>query len=320
MTNPISRRTALIAGASLTTGLTTGLATSAALAASTKLSRRRRSFDLELPVDNVTAYLKMRASLETQDVFYWFTGRLDLAVPGEAVQPIVNVESLILRRTERIGDLAWNVIDWEAALYRHPQSGAYLVNGDELLNPATQKPVKPFHYREGPVRFRFTDEEPRIVGSRDILPRTGKPFHYDWKIVAGDLWMNKSSYIKAPNWLAPEKYPRASSGPSVIVATHSTLKARLADVENPRMASVPTDFSYAATSSWLPWMEMGQSPGHVIWAEAGKKLFSLDEAPAEQLAMLHQVHPQWFERPDPWPQFTNLFLQYAERNPLLAGG
>lgn len=311
MTTPITRRQAIAAGASLAAGAVA--AADAISAGSSAAHGPRRKLDLDTPVDNVTAYLKMRASLATQDVFYWFTGRLDLAVPGEAVKPLINVESLILRRSERVGDLAWNVTDWEAALYRHPETGVYLEDGAELLNPASGRMVKPFHYHEGPVRFRFTDEEPRIVGSRDILPRTGKPFHYAWKVVAGDLWMTKSSYIKAPNWLDPAKYPQASSGPSVVVATHSALRARLADVENPKLASVPTDFSYTATSSWLPWMEMGQAPGHVIWAESGKKLFSIDEAPPEQIAMLRRVHPQWFARPEPWPQFTNMYLQYAQR-------
>jgi hypothetical protein len=287
---------------------TTAAANGAAVQAAS--ASRRRAFDLTQPVDNVTAYLKLRASIETQDVYFWFTGRLDLAIPGERILPIIEVESLILRRTERVGDLAWNVTDWEAALYRDPASGAYLEEGATLLNPWTGARLKPFHYREGPVRFRFTDQEPRIVGSRDVMPSTGKPFNYPWRVVAGDLYMTKSSYIRAPNWLQPADWPAESSGKDVVVATHSTLKGRLADIENPRLASVPADFSYTATSGWLPWMLMGQAPGHVVWAESGKKLFSLDEAQPAHVAMLRKVHPQWFDRPEPWPEFTNMYLQY----------
>ena len=58
---------------------------------------------------------------------------------------------------------------------------------------------------------------------------------------------------------------------------------------------------------------MGATPGHVVWAESGKKLFSLDEAPADQVERLRQVHPSWFGRPEPWPEFTNMYLQYKER-------
>jgi hypothetical protein len=169
------------------------------------------------------------------------------------------------------------------------------------------------------VRFRFTDREPRIIGSRDVMPNTGKPFAYPWRIVAGDLYMTKSSYIRAPNWLQPADWPLESSGREIIVAAHSTLKAPLAEIENPRVASARTDFFYTATSGWLPWMLMGETPGHVIWAESGRKLLSLDDAPAEQVAMLRRVHPQWFGRPEPWPEFTNMYMQYkAARKPATA--
>jgi hypothetical protein len=134
------------------------------------------------------------------------------------------------------------------------------------------------------------------------------------------LSMTKSSYIRAPNWLQPDAWPLESSGSEIIVATHSALQGRLADVENPRIGSVATQFAYTATSGWLPWMLMGQTPGHVIWAEAGRKLMSLDEAPPAQVEMLRRVHPQWFARPEPWPEFTNMYLQYREqRRPAAAG-
>ncbi len=311
MTKPVSRRSALLLGASGAVAVA-----DAAAAGAARKTRAMRALDFSNPVDNVTAYLKLRASTQTQDVFMWFTGRLDLVVPGEPVMPIVNVESLILRRTERVGDLAWNVIDWEAALYRHAETGEYLDDGVEIVNPYTKRKVKPLNYREGPVRFRFSDREPRIIGSRDVMPNTGKPFNYPAKIVHGDLWMTKSSYIKAPNWLQPADWPLESSGKDIIVATHSSLKAPLDEVQSLNVPSVRSEFAYTATSGWLPWMLMGQTPGFVVWAESGKKLLSIDEAPAEQVARLRKVHPQFFLRPEPWPEFTNMYMQYkAARSP-----
>lgn len=269
--------------------------------------------DLTTPAGNVTAYLKLRASTVTRDVYFWFTGTLDLAVAGEPIRPIVQVESLILRRTERLGERIWNVIDWEAALYRDLATGEYLEPDAEIVNPHTGRKVRPLHYREGPVRFRFTEREPRILGSRDVMPDTGKPFAYPWRIVAGDLYMTKSSYIRVPHWLQPDAWPLESSGSEINVATHSTLKAPLAMIEDAGIDCAPSDFAYTATSGWLPWMLMGQTPGHVVWAESGRKLLSLDEAPAAQLAMLRRIHPQWFARPEPWPDFTNMYLQYREQ-------
>ncbi len=310
MIQRFSRRIA-VAGAGL--AALAGVAVPAASATAATRTPRRMPLDLATPVGNVTAYLKLRASIETQDVFFWFSGRLDLAVAGEPVRPVIDVSTLILRRTERVGDLAWNVIDWEASLYRHLDGGSWLEPDEEIVNPHSGRKVRPLNYREGPVRFRFTDQEPRILGSRDVMPKTGKPFGYPWKVVDGDLYMLKSSYIRAPNWLQPVDWPLESSGKDIVVATHSSLKGKLADVENPRVASARADFAYAATSGWLPWMQMGATPGFVMWAESGKKLFSLDEAPAEQVERLRRVHPSWFGRPEPWPEFTNMYFQYKER-------
>lgn len=296
-------------------GMTAALAASTlATSASSKSMGRRAPLDLTTPAGNVTAYLKLRAAIDTRDVFMWFTGRLDLIVPGEPVRPIIEVESLILRRTELLGPKMWNVTDWEAALYRPLGENRYLEPGESIRNPHTGRDVTPRHYTEGPVRFRFSEQEPRIVGSRDILPKTGKPFSYPWRVVNDDLWMTKSSYIRAPNWLSPEEFPEESSGKEIIVASHSSLRGSLAEIEDPQVTTVRSDFAYTATSGWLPWMKMGSTPGMVSWAESGKKLLKLEEAPAEQLTMLRRIHPQWFARPEPWPEFTNMYLQYKSRS------
>ncbi len=149
-----------------------------------------------------------------------------------------------------------------------------------------------------------------MSGSRDVLPRTGKPFNYPWRTVGDTLVMTKATYIDVPHFLAVDEFPGASSGPRLRVASHSTLTSNLTDLADTRMASVPAVFSYTALSSWLPWMGMGQTPGHVLWAESGRKLAGLDDAPGDLLAALRRVHPAWFQRPEPWPEFTNMFLQW----------
>ena len=93
----------------------------------------------------------------------------------------------------------------------------------------------------------------------------------------------------------------------------SSLRGTLAEVENPSIDAVRSDFSYTATSGWLPWMKMGAAPGFVSWAESGRKLLALEEAPPEQLAALRRHHADWFSRPEPWPEFTNMYLQYKAR-------
>ena len=84
-TDPLTRREALAFAMTAS-----GLAAAPTLAAGAAGPRRREPLDLATPAGNVTAYLKLRASLDTRDVFMWFTGRLDLVVPGEPVRPIID--------------------------------------------------------------------------------------------------------------------------------------------------------------------------------------------------------------------------------------
>ena len=255
----------------------------------------------------------MRASLESQDVYFWFTGGLDLAVPGEAIRPVINVETTILRRTRRLAEHTWHVTDWEASIYRDVESDEVV---DEVRNPVTGDKVQPFHYREGPVTFEYSAErQPRLVGLPTPFEEKTEPFHQRWRRAGDDLWMVKEMYIWGiPQWLDIKQFPEETPKTPINVSSITTMKSNLRDVLDPAQASVPTEYFYQATSDWLPWMKMGQRPGFVVWHEAGKKIFSLDDVPARARAAIERIHPQWFTRPVPWEEFTNMFFLYRQQH------
>lgn len=270
------------------------------------------SLDLARPADNLTAWMKMRGSLEGQDVYFWFTGGLDVAIPGEPIRPFVTVESLILRRTQRVAAHSFHVTDWEASFYRHPDTGEVV---DEIRNPVTGNLVRPLHYREGPVTFEYTPErQPRLVGLPTPFAESKEPFRQPWRVAGDTLWMTKASYIWGrPQWLDIKTFPEETPATPLSVSSMSVMESRLSDVLDPLQSSVATGYSYQATSDWLPWMKLGQRAGFVVWRENGKKLFSLNELPPGSLAALERLHPVWFTRPVPWEGFTNLFFQYRDQ-------
>jgi hypothetical protein len=284
----------------------------AATAAGAPLRSPPLDLDLDRPADNLLAWMKMRASLEGQDVYFWFTGTLDMAVPGEAIRPIVTVETLILRRSVPRGDGVWHVTDWEASLYRDAVTGAI---ADELRNPVTGATVRPMHYREGPVTFEYrADAQPQLVGLPTPFERKAAPFRQPWRVVGDDLWMVKDFYIFGQKqWLDIDEFPAETPATPLNVSSIATMHASLAEVLDPSVASTRTRYFYQATSDFLPWMQMGQRPGFVVWHEAGKKLFSLAELPVATRDDLQRIHPVWFNRPVPWEGFTNMYSQYRDR-------
>lgn len=282
-----------------------------ALAASSSPKRERLGLDLDKPLDNVSAYMKMRATIESGEVMFWYGGVLDLCVVGEAMRPLVSYETLVRRRVARQGPAEWLMTDWEGTFYRDFVTGEPIKN---LLNPITNETVQVLDYLEGPVTFRYTEMEPRIIGSRDVLKKEGKPFHYPWRVAGDDIWMSKSGYIKTAAFLDPVKWPRASSGPDLHVSQTSVLNSKLSEVEDPNVATVDAYYSYEAASSWLPWLLMGQTPGYLIWHASGKKIRAFDEAPPELIANMQKIHPVMFEK-DPWKDYTSVFLMYRDQRP-----
>ena len=293
-------------------GVLGGSVVASALPAAPLLPPAALQLDLEKPEDNLTAWMKMRGSLESQDVYFWFTGGLDLAVPGQAIRPIVNVETTILRRTQRLAANTWHVTDWEASIYRNPDSDEIV---DQVRNPVTGKMVQPFHYREGPVTLEYSAEhQPRLVGLPTPFEEKTEPFHQRWRQAGDDLWMVKEIYIWGmPQWLDIKQFRDETPETPINVSSITTMKSSLRDVLDPALASVPTEYFYQATSDWLPWMKMGQRPGFVVWHEAGKKIFSLDDVPSGTRAAIEAIHPQWLNRPVPWEEFTNMFFLYRQQ-------
>lgn len=289
---------------------TAGAAAAAAvLPAVAPASAPRLALDLETPEGNLTAWMKIRASAETQDVYLWFTGTLDLAVPGEPIRPIVDVDTILLRRVQRLGAHRYHATDWEASVYRHHGTGEV---ADEVENPVTKQKVRPLHYREGPVTFEYTAErQPRLVGLPTPFEEKDEPFRQPYRVVGDDIWMTKELYIFGlKQWLDRREFPAETPATPLNVSSIATMKSRLSDVLDPAQAAVHTEYFYQATSDPLPWMLMGATPGFVVWREAGRKFRTLDEAPAATLAAVERIHPEWLRRPVPWEGFVNMYSMY----------
>jgi hypothetical protein len=67
---------------------------------------------------------------------------------------------------------------------------------------------------------------------------------------------------------------------------------------DPKRSSAPCEYSYAALTSWRPWMEMGSVPGHTAENGRGAKIESLDRLPDSIRRLTERTHPDVLEHPD----------------------
>ena len=267
------------------------------------------SFDFSKPRDNLTAYLKLQSSLANEDVWQWFTGKLDLAVPGQEIVPLIAYDSLVRRRSEKIDDGIYHVTSWEATFYKDLETGEF---ADELFNPLAERMIRPYHYREGPTKFLFSENQPRLLTGRDVLPKDGKPFLLPWTVAGNDVWVSRENFIKAPHPMDKEVWTLEAAGDDLITSSHSTHKGLRSDLVDPRLQKAPAEFIYQATSIWLPFMLMGQQPGWVIWRAFGRKLDDPAQIPQASLEVLESVHADIFAAGTPWEDFSLMFFDYQK--------
>lgn len=268
--------------------------------------------DFTNPLDNLNAYIKLQATFDSEPAYQWFVGKMDIAIPGQKIQPFVEYHSLVRRDTVKVGDNAYEVSSREGTYFTDVETGE---KADSFFNPFADREVRPFHFREGPTTFLMTEDEPRLTNTRDVLAKEGKKFILPWTVVGNDVWVTRENFIEVEHPMDPDVWQLETPGDKVFTSSHSTHRGKLSDLENPDLSRAPADFLYQATSIWLPWMLMGKQPGWLIWRAFGRKINDLSELPPKQKDILDELHPELFVE-NPWNEFSLMFFDYQkEREP-----
>ena len=74
----------------------------------------------------------------------------------------------------------------------------------------------------------------------------------------------------------------------------SVPKAQVLDRQRQHVAS---DVNYSAMTSWRPWMEMGDIPGHTISNGFGGRAWRVEDLPADYREFLRRTHPDVLSDP-----------------------
>lgn len=274
----MTRRQAL-AGAAGVAGLALGTAASGARAGG------HASLDLDAPEDNLKALLKLQADLSGADVIGGFPGEVWGWVPGEGNRRLFRSYGIGASHIERV-DNGWRFYHRELMYYLDPDSGEIL---DTWLNPYTGKRVKVLHILNDPVH-RF-------------YPLKGGPFAPPWpySVVGDDLVFRISVFSFRDSILPRLEYPLHSADNKYQAAELWTMHGRLSEVMNPDVSSASCVTSWARVGQWLPFMEMGNRPGIMVYhSDSFKLMEGVKQIPPAILAHTEKNHAKYLESPQEW--------------------
>jgi hypothetical protein len=292
----VDRRAVLRTAAALAVGGSLGLEP-AGVHAGAESDRANAPVSLT-PAALLDSYVRLRASTDGKTTFGWLDALRYAVIEGE-IFPLYRVLAFGLARFTKVADDRYDALVLEVAHYVDIESGELL---DTLVMPRTGKSVKVPRYRTGPKRVAFgvKIDESEVVG--DGVPRKQLQSFAPVGDVRLQRWVSEPRLSDGVYYVRHEEYgrvtPRDPAGARIFYREwtqwHGPAKLAL----DARLASAPCEYSYAALTSWRPWMEMGSVPGHTAENGRGAKIASLDRLPDDIRRLTERTHPDVLENPE----------------------
>jgi hypothetical protein len=120
------------------------------------------------------------------------------------------------------------------------------------------------------------------------------------------------SAFSFPNPFKSEQWPKEAGAPTFYWDSMYYHAARVADLLDPKLASVPAAVQFQNLVSFHPWLGMGRIPGRTYGRGLGAKLTSLDDVPRGARAVLEKRAPEIFDLPS-WTKPRIDFAEYMQK-------
>lgn len=278
---PLARRHVLFAAAGLS---------GAGLAMPLVARSGRFRLDLTNPQVALDSYVKLRGSIVDETVFQYYEGDIYALINDNVPTPLAGFRGIQKSAWRPDGTGGYINRDFDLGFYTDYKTREII---DEWVNPITGKALKVHHYRGGPTGGHFR----RDADPGDVY---GGLKNGHWSVVGNQIWQSSSSYGERPNPLSIEEWPLASTGPKLLGVMTTAFSGRLDEVANPEISMAPSTQIWTNTTSWMPWMEMGQLPGFNEWRWVGAKGVNPSDLDPVLVEAAEKVWPGYVTRDTGW--------------------
>lgn len=247
----------------------------------------QKNLDLKNPEDALKATRKIQASMKDgENCIYFWTGAVYSRIAQERDKLLFTYVGMNIRSTKTDtakGKTGYRQVSREILLYMDPKTGKVV---DKWTNPWTKKECDVVHIVNDPVNSRG-------VMTTDVMDP-------DFQVYDGRVFWNIEVPLLYPNALKGGDYK------DYIGTTHEMYQAiemfnfsvdekELIDGKKERADNV--NISWARVGQWLPWMEMGDKDGWLMFNGQGKKLTNYELLPKELKEFIAKEHPEFTTAP-----------------------
>lgn len=225
-------------------------------------------------------------------------GKLYSRAPGEKDRHLFNVIGINVRQCEAHQDDArgagFRSVSREIMVYLDPQTNNII---DRWRNPWTGAMVDVIHVANDPVNMR----SPIYLRTADGSPLTVRLRRYDDTLVS-----SREIPLFYTNPLGGN-YQEYVGGTYHAMEIFNTYYRADDFLDDQRTRIGESRISWQRISSWLPWMQMGDRPGVMIFNATGYSSFERERIPTRLLQILNERFPAYLQPPplgDPRPNET----------------
>jgi len=263
------------------------------------------NLDLDKPDDNMLAFVKVRGSLNPEEeVIFYANGAIYGFVQGERDKPLMGYEMYNIARSVKKGENSYELLTNEVLLYTDLKTGEVL---EQFENPYTGETVDVTHVWNSPVNQK-----------QELEGKYG-PWGVNHNKYGDDMiCMNADIFLAYPSPLTIAEYPDNSQSDLYEASELFQFFFSEKEVNNPDVTSVDCTISWTRLGPWLPWMEMGQREGLLVYNGAGYKLLEkdYDSMPKVLTKYVMDHHPEYRHAPKEFssPNETS-WTYYKKQNP-----
>lgn len=278
--------------------------------------------DFTRPRWNRDAWARIQADLDSSKERICHCSGIVMAVrPGHVVTPFLGFQTFLCTRLLPLPDGNIRRVNKEVIFYteltRLGQPGSII---DEWKNVFTGEQVRVVHAINDP--FNYTISDTLILAPEDFGgdPSTLRkiPLIFPWQDLDGEtLVLSTDMHLNYKNPLQPDRWPRESAGPKAQVSEMMRYFVKRTDLENPDLTAVPYVGTWQRITPWLPWMLMGQAPGHCLYNATMTTFPSVERLPVHvrEYAEKHCPHMLHAPTEDYGPSHSSLELYARQQTP-----
>ncbi|RSS58423.1 DUF1838 family protein [Streptomyces sp. WAC06614] len=224
------------------------------------------------PSDTLRSFARARASLDGEEVTFWWTGDVYGWGPREPYQRVFGFEGVNVARLVEDSD-GYHLLSREAAFYLDPHTR-------EILDTWRGRPV--VHVWNDPAHQKWRPSFP--------IPVTD---------LGDQLCFSLEIPLAYPSPLPVAQYPQNSADDTYRALELFQFFAPAAELATDT-PGVSCTMSWSRMSPWLPWMVQGARPGGLTFHCRGRKLADWSEVPERTRAYVAAHQPQFASAPKEW--------------------